>query len=136
MTVYYNIYNILAGKLIPDDITDEMYHITSRINNCNNNITIIDLLKKKNHLLEDTCYYNFWKNNKNFDDKFDLHEIQGQFINDILDAIYDYCCNKKILKYYLITGNGAVIKPKVLKYLKEYKMKYEQINNGLICIKL
>jgi len=136
MTVYSNIYNILVGEYIPEDVKNNIYNVNLRMNNCNNSITIIDLLKEKNELFEKKCYYNFWLNNKNTTNKFDLHNIQSSFVNDILDAIYDYCIYNEIRQYFIITGKGTIIKPKVIKYLKEYNMKYDLENSGLIYIKI
>ena len=110
MNFYNKIYEIIDKKYIP----------TMPINNN----------------LEDMCCYYFYRNNIYFhqNNQFDLHQIVGIYINEIMDSIYDYCMNNYIKNINIITGNGKVLKPIVKKYLDFYNMKYTMENKGNFCV--
>tara|TARA_B100000524_G_C23470365_1_gene305864 strand:- start:214 stop:543 length:330 start_codon:yes stop_codon:yes gene_type:complete len=98
---------------------------------------IYNILEKKyfpqySENLEDKCCYYFYQNNLYFEDNntIDLHHIIGKYVNDIMDSIYDFCMENYISQINIVTGNGKVLKPKVIKYLDLYNMKYEMQNSG------
>ena len=80
--------------------------------------------------------HTFISNNLNFDDSYDLHGCISPGLFDILDAILDYNFKKKTYSFFLITGNGNIVKPKVISYLKKNNLSNKKINIGCIEIKL
>ena len=142
MSLYEKIYSILNGKLIPKDRSEDLENLHKTINitkNKINNMTSQYYSKKigeiniiKDKIKDDITCYKFYINNINNDNIYDLHGIHGNQVNYILDAIFDYHIEKNIHMFNLITGSGKVIKPKTIKYLKYFDVKYKMKNEGLI----
>jgi len=145
MSLYEKIYSILDGTLRPKDRSKDLENLHKTINitkNKINNITsqyysekINEINKIKDKIKDDISCYKFYINNINNINNgniYDLHGIHGYQVNYILDAIFDYHIEKNIYMFSLITGNGKVIKPKTIKYLKYFDVKYRMKNEGLI----
>ena len=141
MDLYEKIYLILNEKLIPQSRYKDLEELYKTINNTKNKITnmtsqyYIEKLYEYNRLkysiIDDNIAYEFYLKNKGTN-KFDLHGIYGYQVDSILDAIFDYCILKNIISFNLITGSGKIVKPKTLKYLKYFNVRYKIENNGLI----
>jgi len=142
MDLYTQIYNILIGESNPKDKSNELTILLNTINKIKSKINrstssyygqqITNLENKKFLIMDEISSYNFYLKNKNSNNNFDLHEMYGYQINSVLDAIFDYCILKEIKSFHIITGNGNVIKPKVIKYLKYFNVSFKFINNGLL----
>ena len=80
--------------------------------------------------------HTFIVQNSKFNKTYDLHGCISPGLDEILDAIIDYNYENKIISFYIITGNGNIIKPKVNSYLKKNKFFNKIINPGCFEIKL
>ena len=147
MSLYDKVNTILNRTYIPCDNNSKLNKILkdiSDIKNKLNNLTISyygtklkELNSEKRNILDDITCYNFYLVN-NFDGEgimsYDLHGISGNQLESFLDAIFDYHIHVlENNKFELIPGNGYVLKPKVIKYLDSYGVKY-RIDRGSILI--
>lgn len=142
MTLYEKIYSILYKTYIPIDRHQDFINNNKLINDTKNKITKLtagyysnklnNLVDIKFDIIEDIASYSFYENNKNHNNNFDLHNLYGNQIDSVLDAIFDYCYENDIYSFNLITGCGTVIKPKTLKYLRFYDVKFKTLNKGII----
>lgn len=140
MDLYSKVYNILDSKLIPNECSNKLLEINNKI--ISNRIKINKLTapyyieendklyKLKNDIIDDISCYNFYSNNEKLN-SYDLHGIYGHQVESFLDAIFDYNIENNNVIFKIITGKGSVIKPKVIKYLKFYNVKYKVLD-GLI----
>lgn len=91
-----------------------------------------ELYEKKYIIIDDISCYEFYCNLKDRLN-YDLHGIYGYQVDQFLDAIFDYNISVNQYKFNIITGNGNVIKPKAIKYLKYFSVNFE-VNKGVIKI--
>ena len=140
MDLYSKVYNILNNKLIPNECSNKLLEINNKI--ISNKIKINKLtapyyteendrlFKLKEDIIDDISCYHFYSNNEKLN-SYDLHGIYGHQVEAFLDAIFDYSYQNNNYSFKIITGNGHVIKPKVIKYLKFYNVKYKVLE-GII----
>ena len=142
MDLYYKVIKILKYEYTPINNYTKLYDINKLIHNTklkSNKITALyysekvkELYIKKYTIIDDISCYQFYCNLKDRYN-YDLHGIYGYQVDRFLDAIFDYNISVNQNKFNLITGNGNVIKPKTIKYLKYFSINFE-INNGVIKI--
>ena len=136
------IYGILDKSYIPKNRIDDYNRIIDLINYYKNkkrtkytsmyiSDKIIKLLNKRDKVYDEIFAYSFCKSHNK--KEYDLHGALSYQIYDILDALFDYNTSS----FEIITGNGNVVKPKVIKYLKYFNIKYTFTNSGKIkiCVK-
>lgn len=140
MDLYSKVYNILDNKLIPNECSNKLLEINNKI--ISNRLKINKLtasyyieendklFKLKEDIIDDISCYNFYSNNEKLN-SYDLHGIYGNQVDSFLDAIFDYNSERNNSNFKIITGNGHVIKPKVIKYLRFYNVKYKVLE-GII----
>ena len=142
MSLYDKVYKILIGKYIPSNNYIKLNNINKLIHStklkCNKQTytyyseKIKELFEEKYNIIDEISCYEFYSNLKN-NEIYDLHGIYGYQVDDFLDAIFDYNIFNKKFKFNIITGNGNVIKPKTIKYLKFFDINFE-VSNGIIKI--
>ena len=143
MELYEKVFKILNNELIPQDKYNCLYDInnlihstklkSTKITSCYYSDVLKELYSKKQNIIDDISCYRFYNNIKN-NYEYDLHGIYSNQVNSFLDAIFDYNILIKRFKFKIITGNGNVLKPKVIKYLNYYKVQFN-IYKGVINVK-
>ena len=142
MSLYDKVYKILRCEYIPSNNYDKLNNINKLIHSTklkSNKQTapyyserVKELYEEKYYIIDEISCFTFYSNLKDRE-TYDLHGIYGYQVNDFLDAIFDYNISNNQNKFNIITGNGNVIKPKTIKYLKYFSVNFE-INNGVIKI--
>ena len=128
MTVYDLIYSYLdTNQRIPQPtLQNKVYKY--KINGKSRSIK----LDHENKLGFHNAYL-FAQHNSSVNDSYDFHGMLGVALADILDAILDYHYDNKrggVQSLKWITGNGKVIKPKIIRYLKQNNVRFTEINSG------
>ena len=146
MSLYDKVLNILEKKIIPENVENRLNANTTMINHAKQKINkqtapyyierIEELYMERKVILEDISCYNFYLNTKGIDSEgiYDLHGIYGDQVNSFLDAIFDYNISLNSFCFKIITGNGHVLKQKVIKYLKLFNVTFKIENNGMLKI--
>jgi len=134
MDLYEKIYKILTKSYIPLNERENLLKIEHELTNlkekiskdtsCYYNDELKKLNNKKLNIIEDISCYHFYKLN-NVENIYDLHGLRSNELITFLDAIFDYQIEKQNFNFKIITGNGKILKPKTIKYLKDYNVDFK-----------
>lgn len=118
---------------------EELNSLNIKINNLSNKKINLDYFnEQRKYLVEKMNCSNFIKKNnprlKNDHNKniYDFHGCITINLYDILDAIFDYQYDIMDKNFNLNFGNGYILKPKIIRYLEGFEVKFKFINKGFI----
>lgn len=142
MDLYDKVFKILKNEYVPFNYYSKLNNINKLIHSTklkSNKLTapyysdrVSELYQIKYNIIDEISCFEFYYNLKD-KNNYDLHGIYGYQVNTFLDAIFDYNIFINQKSFNIITGNGNVIKPKTIKYLKLFKVKFN-VNSGVIKI--
>jgi len=117
----------------------ELNNLNDKINNLSSKkINLYYFNEQRKYLIKKMNCSNFIKNNspilKSESNKniYDFHGCITINLYDILDAIFDYQYDIIEKNFNLNFGNGHILKPKILRYLDQFSIKYKFINKGFV----